>query len=206
MTRLKTTLAKGERLLDRMLGAGIALEHDCEGALACASCLVVVREGAQALSPASADELDLLDRADATMPGARLACQAIATGGDVDVEMAPRRLPARLAGCAPVSVSAGAAKFLAAQLARHPAAVAVRLSVVPSGCSGLRYRVDPADAIRPDDAVFECGGVRVAVDALSLPYLQGATVDLVREGLARRLRFDNPNARSSCGCGESFGA
>jgi iron-sulfur cluster assembly protein len=204
--RLKTRLAKGERLLDRMLGAGIALEHDCGGALACASCLVVVREGAQVLSPASADELDLLDRADATMPGARLACQAIATGGEVDVEMAPRRLPARVAGCAPVSVSAGAAKFLAAQLGRHPAAVAVRLSVVPSGCSGLGYRVDPADAIRADDTVFECGGVRVAVDALSLPYLQGATVDLVQEGLARRLRFDNPNARSSCGCGESFGA
>ena len=206
MTRFKAHLAKGERLLDRMLGEGIALEHDCEGALACASCLVVVHEGAHALSPASADELDLLDRAGATMPGARLACGVIATGSEVDVEMAPRRLPARLAGCAPVSVSASAAKFLAAQLGRHPAAVAVRLSVVPSGCSGLGYRVDAADAIRGDDTVFECGGVRVAVDALSLPYLQGAAVDLVQEGLARRLRFDNPNAHRRCGCGESFGA
>ena len=103
MKRFKSRLAKGERLLDRMLGAGIALEHDCGGALACASCLVVVREGAQALGPASADELDLLDRADATMPGARLACQAIATGGEVDVEMAPRRLPAPLWESRPVS-------------------------------------------------------------------------------------------------------
>jgi iron-sulfur cluster assembly protein len=206
MRRFKGHLARGERLLDRMLGAGIALEHDCGGALACASCRVVVREGAQALSPASEDELDLLDRADAAEPGARLACQAIAEGGDVDVEMAPRRLPARDAGPAPVSVSARAAKFLAAQLARHPAAVAVRLAVAPAGCSGFGYRVDPADAIRADDTVFECGGVRVAVDPLSLPYLQGATVDLVQEGLARRLRFDNPNARQSCGCGESFSA
>jgi iron-sulfur cluster assembly protein len=204
--RFKSSLAKGERLLDRMLGAGIALEHDCGGALACASCLVVVREGAQALGPASADELDLLDRAEATMPGARLACQAIATGGEVDVERAPRRLPARVAGSAPVSVSASAAKFLAAQLGRHAGAVAVRLSVVPTGCSGLGYRVDPADAIRGDDTVFECGGVHVTVDALSLPYLQGTTVDLVQEGLARRLRFDNPNAQRRCGCGESFGA
>ena len=48
--------------------------------------------------------------------------------------------------------------------------------------------------------------MRVAVDALSLPYLQGASVDLVQEGLARRLRFDNPNAQQRCGCGESFGA
>jgi iron-sulfur cluster assembly protein len=43
------------------------------------------------------------------------------------------------------------------------------------------------------------------VDALSFAYLQGATLDLVQEGLARRLRFANPNARQSCGCGESFG-
>ena len=49
-------------------------------------------------------------------------------------------------------------------------------------------------------------GTEQGVDALSLPYLQGTTVDLVQEGLARRLRFDNPNARQSCGCGESFSA
>jgi iron-sulfur cluster assembly accessory protein len=53
--------------------------------------------------------------------------------------------------------------------------------------------------------VFESAGVRIAVDPASLPRVQGTTVDLVREGLARRLRFDNPNARQSCGCGESFG-
>jgi iron-sulfur cluster assembly protein len=47
--------------------------------------------------------------------------------------------------------------------------------------------------------------VRIAVDPASLPRVQGTTVDLVQEGLARRLRFDNPNARQSCGCGESFG-
>jgi iron-sulfur cluster assembly protein len=98
-----------------------------------------------------------------------------------------------------------AAKFLAAQLARHPGAVAVRLAVQPSGCSGFGYRIDPADSIREGDRVFESHGMRIAVDTLSLPYLQGATVDLVQEGLARRLRFDNPNARQSCGCGESFG-
>jgi len=50
----------------------------------------------------------------------------------------------------------------------------------------------------------DCGGVRIAVDPLSLPYLHGVTLDLVQEGLARRLRFDNPNARERCGCGESF--
>ena len=199
-------LAKGERLLDRILDAGIALEHDCGGALACSSCRVIVREGAQALSPANDDELDMLERAGAASPGARLACQAVAEGGEVVVEVSGREIAERVAGSCPVSVTRRAATFLAAQLARHPAAVAVRLSVAPSGCSGFGYCIDPADAIHGDDAVFESHGVRIAVDARSLPYLQGTTVDLVEEGLARRLRFDNPNARESCGCGESFSA
>jgi len=204
MARFRANLAKGEQLLDRMLDAGIALEHDCGGALACSSCRVIVREGAHTLSPASEDELDMLERSDALEAGARLACQARAEGGEVVVEVSAREVPARSAGSSPVSVTARAATFLAAQLARHPAAVASRLAIVPAGCSGFSYRIDPADSIREDDTVFESGGVRIAVDPLSLPYLQGATVDLVQEGLARRLHFDNPNARESCGCGESF--
>lgn len=195
---------KGERLLDRILDAGIEIEHECGGALACASCCVIVREGAHTLSPASDDELDMLERAGAAQTGARLACQALAGGGDLVVELAAKRIASRPAGSGAVSVTGRAAKFLAAQLARHPGAVAVRLAVEPSGCSGLRYRVDPAGAILESDTLFESGGVRVAVDAPSLPYLQGTTVDIVEAGLARRLRFDNPNARQSCGCGESF--
>jgi iron-sulfur cluster assembly protein len=63
-----------------------------------------------------------------------------------------------------------------------------------------------ADAIRAGDTVFESQGIRIAVDAASLPYVQGTTLDLVQEGLARRLHFDNPNAGESCGCGKSFSA
>jgi iron-sulfur cluster assembly protein len=204
--RFKVNLAKGERVLDRMLSSGIALEHECDGTLACASCCIIVHEGAKTLSPASDDELDMLERAEADEPGSPLACQAFAGGGDVVVEVSARKIPVRAAGFCPVSMCGRAAKFLAAQLAKHPAAVAVRLAVQRSGCSGLGYRIDPTDSIREGDRVFETCGVRIAVDALSLPYLQGATVDLVQEGLARRLRFDNPNARQSCGCGESFSA
>jgi iron-sulfur cluster assembly protein len=104
----------------------------------------------------------------------------------------------------PVSVSARAAKHFAAQLAKQRA-VAVRLEVKAAGCSGFGYRIHPADVIRDDDQVFESHGVRIVVDAASLPYVQGTTLDVVDEGLARRVRFDNPNARQSCGCGESFG-
>jgi iron-sulfur cluster assembly protein len=126
---------------------------------------------------ASEDELDMLERASAPGPGSRL----------------------------PVSLSARAVGHFAAQLAKHPGAVAVRLGVEPAGCSGLRYRVDHADAIRDDDVIFESAGIRIAVDPASLPHVQGTTLDLVQEGLARRLRFDNPNVRRTCGCGESFG-
>jgi iron-sulfur cluster assembly protein len=205
VAHFKLKLAKGERLLDRILGAGIALDHECDGALACGACRVIVRTGAQTLSAAGEDELDMLDRVAAEEPGARLACQALADGGEVEVELPATAVPARAAGSIPLSVTERASKFLAAQLARHPGAVAVRLAVHPSGCSGFRYRVDPADSILEGDRVFESGGVRVTVDALSLPYLQGTVVDVVQEGLARRLRFDNPNARQSCGCGASFG-
>ena len=205
MGHFKVKLATGERLLDRILREGIALAHECGGTLACASCRVIVRTGAQTLSAASEDELDMLDRVAAEEPGSRLACQALADGGEVEVELPATAALARAAGSAPVSVTERAARFLAAQLARHPGAVAVRLAVRPSGCSGFRYHIDPADSILEGDRIFESGGVRVVVDASSLPYLQGTTVDVVQEGLARRLRFDNPNARQSCGCGASFG-
>lgn len=212
MNTVAVTLENGQRLLDRLLQEGVALAHDCGGALACASCRVVVRAGAEMLGPPSDDELDMLERACVDRPGARLACQA--TGpGEVVVEVLEKETPgerkvsARSPGTsAPVSLTGRAASFLAAQLARHPAAVAVRLAVEPAGCSGFGYRVDPIEAISDGDSVFQSGGVRIAVDPLSLPYLQGATADLVQEGLARRLRFDNPNARNGCGCGESFSA
>jgi iron-sulfur cluster assembly protein len=146
----------------------------------------------------------MLDRAPPHAPGARLACQAVSSGGEVLVETLDTAVPARVAGSLPVQVAEGAASHIAAQLARHPGAVAVRLAVAPAGCSGLRYRLAPTETIAEGDTVFESGGVRIAIDALSLPYLQGSRIDLVQEGLARRLRYDNPNVSQSCGCGESF--
>jgi iron-sulfur cluster assembly protein len=53
--------------------------------------------------------------------------------------------------------------------------------------------------------VFQSHGIRIAVDPASLAHVQGTTLDVVQDGLSRRLRFDNPNAAQTCGCGESFG-
>ncbi len=204
MDSLKLSLDEGETLLGRLLKDGVDIAHDCGGVLACSSCRVVVREGLECLNPASTVELDMLDRAGAAEPGARLACQVEGLAAELVIQISCAEAPTPTV-VRPVSMSAGAAKHFATQLAKHPGAVAVRLAVKAAGCSGLSYRVDPTDAVREDDTVFESAGVRLVVDAASLPYLQGTTLDVVDEGLARRVRFDNPNARHSCGCGETFG-
>jgi len=204
MESLNLSLEQDEILLDRLLKHGVEIAHDCGGTLACASCRVVVREGLERLDAASEEELDMLDRSGAAAPGARLACQ-VKGAAELVLEIPRRDAPPR-AVMQPISISERAAQHFAHQLEKHPGAIAVRLAVEPAGCSGLRYRIDPAETIRDDDAVIESGGVRVVVDPGSLPYLQGSTLDVVHEGLARRLRFDNPNARQSCGCGESISA
>ena len=203
---MDVALKGGEVLLDALLRDGHELDHDCDGALACASCVVIVEEGAEQLTPPGEDELDILDKASFSQPGARLACQAAGEGALV--VSIPRSDVPRMAsapGLKAVTLSERAARHFAVQLARRPSALGVRLSVQPSGCSGFGYRVDFAEETRVDDAVFESGAIRILVDPLSLPYVQGAAIDVVQEGLARRLRFANPNARHTCGCGESFG-
>ena len=207
MDNFTVTLRQGETLLDGALEAGVALAHDCGGKLACATCCVEVLDGGQSLSAPTDDEVDMLERAGVAHDGARLACQA--TGpGEVVIGIARTGVgteaPSHVT-MLPVTLTADAAQFLAVQLAKQSSNAGVRLAVEPAGCSGLRHRIAPLDAVREDDVLFDCGGVRVAVDPSSLPYVQGTTVRLVQEGLARRLRFDNPNAVQQCGCGESFG-
>src|SRR3989441_2127932 len=209
MATVNLRLAEGENLLERLLQQGVELAHDCGGTLACATCRVIVREGLEGLGAASEDEQDMLDKASSFEPGARLACQVIGGEGDLVIEIPQDEalhIAAALRGTArPVVLTASAARHFAAQLAKRPGAVAVRLAVQPAGCSGYRYRVDHAGAIGAQDVVFESCGIRIAVDPASLPHVQGTTLDVVQNGLSRRLRFDNPNATQTCGCGESFG-
>ena len=203
----RISVEKDEPLLEALLRQGHELAHDCGGLLACASCMVIVREGAERLDPALEDEQDILDRASFSQPGARLACQASGQGGDIVMDI-PRAEAPRLAfgpGARAVTLTERAARHFAVQLAKRASACGVRLAVKPAGCSGMGYRVDFADAVRDGDSVFETGPIRILVDTASLPYVQGASIDVVPEGLARRLRFDNPNVKQTCGCGESFG-
>lgn len=167
--------------------------------------MVIVHEGEEFLNAPTDEELDMLDRAGA--PGnARLACQ-VKGEGELEIEIpAQQAEPAKAPDAVhPISLSEGAARHLEQQLSAAKAD-AVRLRVVPAGCSGFGYKVETATEVANDDTIFESRGIRIVVDPESLPRVHGTTLDLVKEGLARRIRFDNPNARQTCGCGESFGA
>ncbi len=80
----------------------------------------------------------------------------------------------------------------------------LRLGVRTSGCSGMAYVLEFADDIDTDDEVFESHGVKVIVDPKSLVYLDGTEVDFTKEGLNEGFKFNNPNVKDACGCGESF--
>jgi len=82
--------------------------------------------------------------------------------------------------------------------------VGLRLGVRKTGCSGYAYVVNYADEVASGDHVFESAGVKIVVDAASLPLIDGTEVDFVRHGLSEAFRFRNPNVKGECGCGESF--
>jgi iron-sulfur cluster assembly protein len=82
----------------------------------------------------------------------------------------------------------------------------LRLKVVGGGCSGLRYELAFDDRVNENDTELEVGGVRVIVDEKSALYLVGTTLDFVDTLQESGFKMVNPNAKSTCGCGESFGA
>ncbi|MBR4877602.1 MAG: iron-sulfur cluster assembly protein IscA [Rhodocyclaceae bacterium] len=103
-----------------------------------------------------------------------------------------------------ITVTEAAARHIEKSLTRRGKGIGIRLGVQTSGCSGMAYKLEFVDAPGEDDQVFECHGVRIVVDGKSLVYLDGTELDFVREGLNEGFKFNNPNAKSQCGCGESF--
>lgn len=103
-----------------------------------------------------------------------------------------------------VTLTERAAQRVAAFLSKRGKGVGVRLAVQTTGCSGMAYKLEFADAADPSDAQFKSNGVTVLVDPRSLPYIDGTELDFVREGLNEGFRFNNPNEKDRCGCGESF--
>ncbi len=83
---------------------------------------------------------------------------------------------------------------------------ALRLKVVGGGCSGLQYQLGFDDEVADADTAVEKGGIRVVVDEKSALYLLGSTLDYVDSLQEAGFKVTNPNASSTCGCGQSFGA
>ena len=103
-----------------------------------------------------------------------------------------------------VTLTDRAAEHVQRYIQKRGKGVGLRLGVKTTGCSGLAYKLEFADDILPEDAAFESNGVRVLVDPKSLAYLDGTELDFVREGLNEGFKFNNPNEKDRCGCGESF--
>jgi iron-sulfur cluster assembly protein len=103
-----------------------------------------------------------------------------------------------------VTLTESAANHVSRFIQKRGKGIGLRLGVKTTGCSGMAYKLEFADAASAEDVEFESHGVRVFVDPKSLPYVDGTELDFVREGLNEGFRFNNPNVKSECGCGESF--
>ena len=103
-----------------------------------------------------------------------------------------------------ITLTESAADRIKSFLDNRGKGVGLRLGVKTTGCSGMAYIIEFADEVDGDDNVFEDKGVKVLVDPKSLIYLDGTEVDFMKEGLNEGFKFNNPNVKDSCGCGESF--
>ena len=90
--------------------------------------------------------------------------------------------------------------------ARGVETLGVRLAVKQTGCSGLAYVIEyiNTDGLQEGDLTFETQGVTLVVDRKSLVHVNGTELDYMREGVQEGFKFNNPNVKDACGCGESF--
>lgn len=103
-----------------------------------------------------------------------------------------------------ISLTKPALERVKSHLDARGSGLGLRVGVKKTGCNGFAYVVDYADAIEPEDVVFDAQGIRVVVDPTSLELIDGTEVDFVKEGLNEAFKFRNPNVKGECGCGESF--
>ena len=103
-----------------------------------------------------------------------------------------------------ITLTENAAAHVNRNLEKRGKGCGLRLGVRTTGCSGLAYELEYVDEPNAEDQLFESNGIKVFVDPKSLAYLDGTELDFVREGLNEGFKFQNPNVKDECGCGESF--
>lgn len=104
----------------------------------------------------------------------------------------------------PVTLTEKAAQHISKFIEKRGKGLGLRLGVRTTGCSGMAYKLEFVDEVNNEDHVFESLGVKLFVDPKSMPYLEGIELDFAREGLNEGFKFNNPNEKARCGCGESF--
>ena len=129
---------------------------------------------------------------------------ATATNPSSPQAHAPASAPASGPGKREIEITAAAAAEIAKQRDKRgtPGAM-IRIGVRGGGCTGFTYVFEWAEQARATDKVFSAHGVSIVVDPKSLVYLGGMQLDFVRGMMGHGFKFNNPNAKGSCGCGES---
>jgi len=97
-----------------------------------------------------------------------------------------------------------AAKHIQKSLDSRGKGIGLRLGVKTTGCSGMAYVMEFVDTLDDQDQVFESEDIKLIIDPKSMIYIDGTELDFVREGLNEGFKFNNPNVKDECGCGESF--
>lgn len=87
---------------------------------------------------------------------------------------------------------------------QHSPEIRLRVRVRSGGCAQLYYDLGFDDTQQPEDRLCQCNGVEIVIDALSLPYLDGLTIDYTEDLMGGGFRFYNPHAERTCSCGHSF--
>lgn len=103
-----------------------------------------------------------------------------------------------------ISLTERAAQRINEIMGGEPTGSMLRISVNGGGCSGFQYAFDVERIRQADDIVVERDGATVLVDQVSLPFLEGSTVDFVDDLIGQSFKIQNPHATASCGCGTSF--
>lgn len=103
-----------------------------------------------------------------------------------------------------ITLTDKAASHISSQLQTRGYGLGIRVRLRASGCSGLAYVLEYVDELNSDDIVFDDHGVKLIVDAKTLLYIDGSELAWEQKGINEGLKFNNPNVKAECGCGESF--
>ncbi|AWD32362.1 Iron-binding protein IscA [Candidatus Kinetoplastibacterium sorsogonicusi] len=103
-----------------------------------------------------------------------------------------------------ITITEKAAQHIKNFLYKKQNNIGIRVGVKKTGCSGFSYIIESVSSPNYNDFIFESLGIKIFIDANDLSYFNGAELDYVKEGFSEGLKFNNPNEKASCGCGESF--